>query len=243
MFATNNDYEEAVKGARIHAYEYRENKKRILGKVLSFSTVTVVLMFGFHAYQKHTTEELKLKVENFMPNSELIANKVVDNSLLTQEVLKIGSNESKSDEDEYLNSLKSKADESVKEVVQKDDYLIALESMEVDVLDNSQQESVALSSMTETPDLNQMNLSEAMNNLVDETIADNSNYTKDLQKEVISENKSKSKLVVVKKGDTLKRISNKSYGNSMKYKAIMASNSNLLDNANVIYDGEELILP
>ena len=243
MFATNNDYEEAVKGARIHAYEHRENKKRTLGKVLSFSTVTVVLMFGFYAYQKHTIEELKLKVENFMPNSEPIVNKVVDNSLLTQEVLEIGSNESKSDEDEYLNSLKSKADESVKEVAQKDDYLIALESMEVDVLDNSQQESVALSSMTETPDLNQMNLSEAMNNLVDETIADNSHYTKDLQKEVISENKSKSKLVVVKKGDTLKRISNKSYGNSMKYKAIMASNSNLLDNANVIYDGEELTLP
>ena len=246
MFATNNDYEEAVKGARIHAYEHRENKKRMLSKLLSFSTVTVVLVFGFYSYQEQTIEELKLEVENFMPNSEPIANNVVDNSLLTQEVLEIGREESKPDEDEYLNALKSTADESVQKVAQKDDYLIALDSMEVDVLDNSQQESVALSSIAktiETPDLNQMNLSEAMSDLVDETIADNSNYTNDLKKEIITESKSKGRIVVVKKGDTLESISKKFYGNPMKYKAIMASNSNLLDNSNVIYEGQEITLP
>ncbi len=131
-------------------------------------------------------------------------------------------------------------------MVQKDDYLLALESMEVDVLDNSQQELLSPSSMSktiETPNLNQMNLSEAMSNLVDETIADNSNYTNDLKKEVITESKSKGRIIVVKKGDTLESISQEFYGTPMRYKEIMASNSNLLDNSNVIYEGQKITLP
>ncbi len=47
----------------------------------------------------------------------------------------------------------------------------------------------------------------------------------------------------MKKGDTLESISKKFYGNLMRYKEIMASNSNLLNDSSVIYEGQEITLP
>ena len=253
MFATDNDYEEAIRGASIHAYEHREKKKRVLGKLLSFTTAAVLLSVGVNYYQEHSLQELKQEAQKLMISSEPLANNVVNNSQLTQQVLEISREESReqksvqssSEEDEYLSELKHSADVPVQNE-QKDDYLIALDSMEVDVLDDSQPRSIPValtSKSTQATDLNQMNLSEAMSDLVDEAIADNSNYTNDLKKEIITESKSKGRIVVVKKGDTLESISKKFYGNPMKYKAIMASNSNLLDNSNVIYEGQEITLP
>ena len=235
MYGTSNDYEEAIKGARIHAYDNYQ-KRNSIGKLLSFSVLAVVFAIGFYYSQEY------IMGKKSTPNSRLLVN----NTQLTQEVLEIGHDEIETTEDEYLTELKTRADESVKKMVQKDDYLLALESMEVDVLDNSQQELLSPSSMSktiETPNLNQMNLSEAMSNLVDETIADNSNYTNDLKKEVITESKSKGRIIVVKKGDTLESISQEFYGTPMRYKEIMASNSNLLDNSNVIYEGQKITLP
>ena len=256
MFATDNDYEEAIRGASIHAYEHREKKKRVLGKLLSLTTVAVLFSVGFSYYQEHSLQKFKQEAQKLMISSEPLANNVnvVDNSKLTQQVLEISREESReeksfqssSKEDEYLSELKYSPDVPVQNVAQKDEYLIALDSMEVDILDDSQPRSIPIaftSKATQATDLNQMSLSEAMSDIVDEAISDNSNYTNNLKKEIVPESKSKSRIVVVKKGDTLESISKKFYGNSMKYKSIMASNSNLLDNSNVIYEGQEITLP
>ncbi len=253
MFATDNDYEEAIRGASIHALEDRDKGKSVVGKMFSFVTVGVLFSMGVNYYQAGSLQEFKEEVEKLMISSEPLANHVVDNSELTQQVLEIGREESKekssqssSEEDEYLNELKQLSDVPVQDEVQQDDYLIALDSMEVDVLDDSQPISMPISLTSkegEATNLNQMSLSEAMSELVDETIADNSNYTKELQKEVITESKSKGRVIVVKKGDTLESISQKFYGNPMKYKEIMASNSHLLNNSNVIYEGQKITLP
>ena len=254
MFATENDYEEAIRGASIHAYDRKEKKKRVLGKLFSLTTVAVLFSVGFSYYQEHSLQKFKEEVQNLMVSSEPLAKNVPDNSKLTQQVLEISQEESSeqksfqssSEEDEYLSKLKHSADVPVQNLAQKDEYLIALDNMEVDVLDDFQPRSMPIaltSKATQATDLNQMNLSEAMSDLVDEAIADNSNYTNDLKKEIITESKSKGRIVVVKKGDTLESISKKFYGNPMKYKAIMASNSNLLDNSNVIYEGQEITLP
>ena len=152
MFATNNDYEEAIRGASIHAHVRGKNKKGVFDKPLLFSvTVVMLLSVGFNFYREYSLEKVQLKVENLL-----------DNDKITQQVLEIGREEEtllqlQSEEDEYLSALKHSADS-----VEKDKYLVALEGMEIDVLSESQSKSKA------TPNLNK-----SINKLVDEAIIDN----------------------------------------------------------------------
>ncbi len=224
MFATDNDYEEAIRGSSLHAFEEREHKKRVLVKLLSFTTGAVLLYVGFNYYQEDSLQE----IQNLKVSSEPLAKNKFDNSKLTQKVLEMGK------------------DELVQSEAHKDKYLIALENMEVDVLDDSQpSKSISTPSISKgtTTDSNQVDLTKAISNIVDESVADNSSYTNELKKEIIAKNSSKSRVIIVKKGDTLESISKKFYGNSMKYKEIMASNSNLLNDSGNIYEGEKIILP
>ncbi len=113
--------------------------------------------------------------------------------------------------------------------------------MEVDVLEEAQ----PTNKNGVTPP--QANLSREIGNIVDEAISDNSTYTNELKKEITptakKTNTIKSRVVVVKKGDTLASLSKKFYGNSLKYKKIIASNSNLFQNSNTIYEGQKIKLP
>ncbi len=153
MCTTNNDYEEAIRGASIHAHVRGKNKKGVFDKPLLFSvTVVMLLSVGFNFYREYSLEKVQLKVENLL-----------DNDKITQQVLEIGREEEtllqlQSEEDEYLSALKHSADS-----VEKDKYLVALEGMEIDVLSESQSKSKA------TPNLNK-----SINKLVDEAIIDNS---------------------------------------------------------------------
>ncbi len=188
MFATNNDYEEAIRGSSIHSYEHsRESKKKFFTKLLSLATTVGLLYIGFDYYQKLSLQ----KSQNLL-----------DNTLLTKKVLEISSEESiqeeslqnKLDEDEYLSALKHSSDITVQDVDNRDEYLVALESMEVDVLDDFQPKNLTTSPISkaiETTNLNQMDLGEAISNLVDESVVNNSNYTNELKKEIIAKNSSK----------------------------------------------------
>jgi len=106
MYGTNNDYEEAIKDARIHAYDNYQEKRNSIVKLLSFSVLAVIFTIGFHYYQESSIEK------ELIPNNKLL----VDNTQSTKEVLEIGHD---------------------KIQISEDAYLLALERMKVDVLDNS----------------------------------------------------------------------------------------------------------
>ncbi len=182
MFATDNDYEEAIRGASIHAFEQRENRKRVLGKLLYFMTGTVLLYIGFSYYKEGLLQE----VENFKVSSESLAKNILDNSQLTKKVLEIGSEESivdKSEEDEYLTKLQYLSNFTTQNKVKRDEYLIALDNMEVDILDDSQPKSISSSKKeAQDTDLNLINLNKAIGDIVNEAIVDNSKYTNYLKK-------------------------------------------------------------
>ena len=48
---------------------------------------------------------------------------------------------------------------------------------------------------------------------------------------------------VVKSGETLGKIAKHYYGDAMKYKQIFSANSDILDNPDLIYPDQELIIP
>ena len=163
MFATDSDYEEAIRGASIHAYKYRENKKRLFIKVLLFATIAVLLSLGFIYYKKDLFQEVQKIVSTKEHSKNLL-----DNSQLSQKVLEIGSEG---------DSIQSRDDE----------YLVALESMEVDVLDDSQQNSRPTTLKSKEIVKKHMSLASAISSLVDESTLDSSKYTNELRKEIISE--------------------------------------------------------
>ncbi len=163
MFATDSDYEEAIRGASIHAYKYRENKKRLFIKVLLFATIAVLLSLGFIYYKKDLFQEVQKIVSTKEHSKNLL-----DNSQLSQKVLEIGSEG---------DSIQSRDDE----------YLVALESMEVDILDDSQQNSRPTTLKSKEIVKKHMSLASAISSLVDESTLDSSKYTNELRKEIISE--------------------------------------------------------
>jgi len=104
----------------------------------------------------------------------------------------------------------------------------------------------------------QMSLSTAMNNLIEETtVADNTTYAKELKKEIGVEEKKanastaiaqksvkeKARKIIVQKGDTLQGLSSEFYGDPMNYKRIIASNDNLHMTDDTIYVGQTILLP
>lgn len=121
-----------------------------------------------------------------------------------------------------------------KAVATDKDYIHALSSIENELM---QSESTLLAS-TKT----QKDLSEAINDLVMDNTKEKSSYIKELENEVAGEAEVRERTIIVKKGDTLRSISNKFYGNSMDYKRIIASND-VLKNDTTIYEGQMIILP
>ena len=224
MFTTEDDYTRAIKGASIHAHEKANKKKTFMTKMFSLTTFALLGYVGFNYYNSN-----ELAFSKNLPELALNKPTVVNATYSPIELPKSVQIEESS---------KNNVDESL---VVKDDYLIALNNMEVDVLDEAQPTN---KNATTLP---QANLSTQIGNIVDEAIADNSTYTNELKKEITptakKTNTIKSRVVVVKKGDTLASLSKKFYGNSLKYKKIIASNSNLFQNSNTIYEGQKIKLP
>jgi len=129
-------------------------------------------------------------------------------------------------------------------------YINALKSIESELTE--EKEAVDLDTKE------QMSLSTAMNNLIEETtVADNTTYAKELKKEIGVEEKKanastaiaqksvkeKARKIIVQKGDTLQGLSSEFYGDPMNYKRIIASNDNLHMTDDTIYVGQTILLP
>ena len=124
----------------------------------------------------------------------------------------------------------------------EDEYLAALNNMEVDVLVEEKKEKIKLDTKV------QASLSEAMSSIIDDSASmENSTYAKELIKEikadVVNDKVTKSRTVIVQKGDTLASLSAKFYGDSMKYDRIIENNSGIIANDGKIYAGETIYLP
>lgn len=92
-------------------------------------------------------------------------------------------------------------------------------------------------------------LSEQILNVIQETeenpkttTSSTSTYTESITKEVAARSNAM-RIIVVKKGDTLGKISKRAYGNVMDYKKIYAANPDLINRPARIYIGQKLRIP
>ena len=232
MFTREDDYTRAIKGASIHAQEKESKKKTFITKMFSLTTFALLGYVGFNYYDNN-----ELKFSRNLPALALNQPTVINATYSPIELPESVQVEENSE---------NEVDESL---IVKDDYLIALDDMEIDILEDNRpnENEIVTAPDTKAVSLAQTNLSTQINSIVDEAIADNSTYTKELKKEISPKaqknNTIKSRVVVVKKGDTLASLSKKFYGNPLKYKKINASNSNLFQESNIIYEGQKIKLP
>ncbi len=264
-----DEYAEAIKGSSVHAYENKVKRNLLFKKLFSLTTLAVVGYVGFDFYQnKNALNENHMMSK--VASSQIEATKYED-----VELKKIAS----IDEEFMMSNVVSPQVEATDESVElektasiektakeaptmlatvEDDYLKALDTMEVDVLVDTE---IAEVNASKNKIKTQMELSQAMNSILDESNVESSVYTQELNSEIIGEgaikedsiakiesntkeeSSSKDRVVIVKKGDTLAGISKKVYGNEMKYKKIMASNNNIVNDPSMIYVGQEITLP
>ena len=92
MFATENDYTEAVRGSQIHTYENEAQKKTTIINLIILTTLIVVGYFAFNYYTKHDVS---------VSSSAVIAKKAVLG------VSHIATTSSNVEEDAYLIALEN----------------------------------------------------------------------------------------------------------------------------------------
>jgi len=196
MFATEDDYAQAVKGSSIHMHGERVRREFKVRGLISLSILAVISYYGYNHYSLNASTENNFFVKNIF-NQPTAVMGVTHTS-----------------DDEYLN---------------------ALNSMEVDILTNKAVDKKVDTNVRE-------NLIDEMSLIVNDTIlADNSKYTKQLTKEITG--KESDRVIVVKKGDTLASLSVKYYGNAMQYNKIIANNAGLTSDSSIIYAGQKIKLP
>jgi len=217
MFATENEYTEAVRGSQIHSYENEAQKRTTIINVMVATTLMVSGYFGFNYYQESHPS---------LAEATPIAKQAV---LGVSHTASLPSTIQPSAEPSTSNT----------EVVEEqDDYLAALENMEVDDL------SMTPSTPKSTPQVvSQLDIGEAMNSLVEGSGEKSSDYAQDISKELHKDKISQKRTVVVKKGDTLASLSAKYYGSEMNFHKIVSSNSKISGDSGTIYVGQEIVLP
>jgi len=206
MFATQNEYTEAVRESQIHGYENETQTKTTIIRAVILLVLITLGYFGFNYYVKSDVAFLK---------RDVIAQKSVLGVTYTAP-------------QSPSNSVN----------VEQDDYLAALENMEVDTLDTNK---VATDSIAQNPI--DVDIREAMSSIIESSKEKSSYYTEDISKEITHDKHSSNRVVVVQKGDTLASLSAKYYGSEMGYKKIIASNSQISSDAGTIYVGQEIVLP
>jgi len=87
-----------------------------------------------------------------------------------------------------------------------------------------------------------MELSNSLNNIVNETEEVTSNYSNQLKKEVVFRER-EMRFIIVQRGDTLSKIAKKAYGNSDDYPKIFSANPEIIKNPYQIYVGQRLRIP
>ena len=87
-----------------------------------------------------------------------------------------------------------------------------------------------------------MALNNDLQNIINEEDTTNSNYTKEITKEVVYR-KNEMRIIIVQKGDTLSKIAKRAYGDYTGYKKIFAANPEIIENPNQIYVGQRLRIP
>jgi len=90
----------------------------------------------------------------------------------------------------------------------------------------------------------QVEMNNALSTIINTSTArDDSSYTQAISKEIDQKHHQNSRVIVVKKGDTLASIAQHYYGNAMAFDKIIESNSELSSDSHMIYVGQKLNLP
>lgn len=91
---------------------------------------------------------------------------------------------------------------------------------------------------------NKVKMNDALSNIVNtSTVRDDYLYTQAISKEIDKKSHHNSRIVVVKKGDTLASIAQEYYGNSMDFDKIIKSNRELSSDSHIIHIGQKLNVP
>jgi len=89
-----------------------------------------------------------------------------------------------------------------------------------------------------------VNIHDALSNIVNtSTLRDNSHYTQAISKEIDKKSHKNSRVIIIKRGDTLANLAEKYYGNPMAFDKIIESNHELSSDSHMIYIGQKLNVP
>lgn len=91
---------------------------------------------------------------------------------------------------------------------------------------------------------NNANLTNQMNQLISEPmVAKKSSYTEAISRELEDKHTKKSRIVLVKKGDTLSSLAEKYYGDSQAFDKIIQYNKHISKQSHKLYVGEKINIP
>ena len=262
----HNDYYNSYKKeiSELETYKKEENRERLIKLILSLLALALFVVAAFYLY-KYFNPILDLKYSFLKNEKEFSKSKVFANVVIREEELPISIQLLESN---IQTSKKYTSKQTVTAMNEKDIALIVqiiMSQMNTKIeksLEEQLQEvnnkkfinknleeinhynKVVLSTnkIREVKNTSLMKLSTDLNNIINEGIDVNSNYTKEIIKEVLFR-KNEMRIIIVQSGDTLSRIAKKAYGNSDDYQKIFSANPEIIKNPNQIFIGQRLRIP
>ena len=262
---SNNDYYNAYKReiSDMAAYRKEEDREKIIKLILSFLALALFILSAFYLY-KYFNPVLDVK-NSFLKNEKKTSQtKVLTNIVIREEELPLSIQLHESNRE----TTRQKKQKVVTAMNEKDITLIVqiiMSQMNAKIEKPLEEQLREISnkiftnkSLNKTNHYNKivltknevlevknaslMKLSTNLNNIMNEEINSNSNYTQEITKEVLFR-ENEMRIIIVQKGDTLSRIAKKAYGDHSHYRKILAANPEIIKNPNQIFIGQRLRIP
>jgi hypothetical protein len=261
----NNDYYNSYKReiSDLVAYRKEENREKVIKLILALLALSLFMVSAFYLY-KYFNPILDSKNSFLKNEKEFSNNKVLTNIVIREEELPMSIQLHESN----MKTTTKKKQGVVATMNEKDIALIVqiiMSQMNAKIekpLEEQFQEinnkvfvnkslkkgnhynKIVLSKneVLAVKNSSLMKLSTNLNNIMNEEINSNSNYTQEITKEVLFR-KNEMRVIIVQKGDTLSTIAKEAYGDHSNYKKILVANPEIIKNPNQIFIGQRLRIP
>ncbi|CAA6806977.1 MAG: Unknown protein [uncultured Sulfurovum sp.] len=260
----NNDYYNSYKKeiSEREAYRKEENRQKIMRLLLSILALSLFILATFYLYKyfnpvldskSNPLEKIVIR-EEVLPISIQLSNSSKESTqnshthttdVAIQEKQKVVSSMNEKDIALIVQIIMSQMNTKIERSLEKQ-----LEEVNnKKFINKSLKETNHYNKVVLTKNKNQeikntklMELSTNLNNIVNEEVDSNSNYTQEITKEVYFR-KNEMRIIVVQKGDTLSKIAKKAYGDYNDYPKIFSANPEIIKNPDQIFVGQRLRIP
>ncbi len=259
----SNDYYNSYKKelAELESYKKEENIQKIIKLILSLLALLLLTVAIFYLYKYFNPTPNNLIATNSSLKPQQLPNIIIREEELPQSIqvyesnIKIAENLSQNPQvvssineqdialivQIIMSQINAKIEKPLEEQLQNINNKTFV-NKRLEKMNHYNKIILTKNELSQVKNSSLMELSNNLNNIINEENNINSNYMQEIKKEVRFR-KNEMRIIIVQKGDTLSKIAKKAYGTYDDYSKIFTANPEIIKNPNQIFIGQRLRIP